>query len=331
MASNRSSTDLESAIGVLGSSPLDTVKTIISCLATLGNSAVIVVMLVRHKVFSSFTNRLILHQSFIDAAAGVVFYCSTVLKRPSTVVVSQEGNTADRLVCSFLFSDYFLWSLNVTSTYNLVIISLERFMGTCHPLKHRKHMNTTLKLGAVVTSWGVGFVYSFHLTLLVEPIRGRCQFVAVSHAMKICIGVLAFTVEYVLPILTMVYSYGKILIALTKNLVNPVTPRQHFVHRAKKNVLVTLLMVTTVFVICWTPSECYYVGVLVLNLRENETLYISFTTLLACNLFINPVIYSFIYHNFRFHLRDLVLGRFHRNRVENIAMNRRRSVNIGLP
>ena len=37
------------------------VNTIIACLAVLGNSLVITVMLLRRRVFSSFTNRLILH------------------------------------------------------------------------------------------------------------------------------------------------------------------------------------------------------------------------------------------------------------------------------
>ena len=322
MASNQSNNDMDLGTGVLGGSLLDNLKTIISCFAVLGNGAVIVVMLLRRKMFSSFTNRLILHQSCIDTAAGIVFYCSTVLKRPSTVVVSQAGNISDRLVCSLFFSDYFLWSLNVTSTYNLVIISLERFMATCYPLKYRRmHLNVKLRLGTAMTSWVVGFVYSTHQTLLVEPVGGRCQFIAISHAMKVFIGILAFTLEFALPMLTMLGSYAKILSTLKKNLVNPVNPRQHIVRRAKKNVLVTLLMVTMVFVICWTPSECYYVGSLLLNLPANETIYIAFTTLLACNLFINPFIYCFMYHTFRSQLRDLVLGRFLRNRVENIPLN----------
>ncbi|XP_038047573.1 melatonin receptor type 1B-like [Patiria miniata] len=329
MASNQnlSSGDFENGTGdewpesgVAVSPSLGAVKTIIACLAVLGNSVVIIVMLLRHKMFSSFTNRLILHQSCIDLAAGLVFFCSTVLKSPNTVVVSKEGNLSDKLICSLLFSDFFLWCLNVTSTYNLVAISLERFVATCHMAKWRNSCTKAkLRRGAMVTSWVVGFVYCSHMTLMVEPVQGRCQFVPISPSLKICIGVLALSIEYVVPVLIMTYSYVKILTMLTKNLANPVNPRQHIIRRAKKNILVTILLVIIVFAICWTPTECYYVGTLLLDLQPNEPVYTAFTTLLACNLFINPIIYSFIYKHFRAQLSDLLtLGRYRRNRVENI-------------
>ena len=63
---------------------------VIVCLTLLGNGTVIIVMVARRRQFSSFTNRLILHQSIIDALAGLVFFLHRIVKSPNLKVSEKK-------------------------------------------------------------------------------------------------------------------------------------------------------------------------------------------------------------------------------------------------
>ncbi|XP_038069078.1 neuromedin-U receptor 2-like [Patiria miniata] len=233
--------------------PLDAVYTIIACLAVLGNGLVITVMLLRRRVFNSFTNRLILHQSFIDSIAGVMFFLHHVVIKAKQISVSFEGSMTDQLSCRLIFSEFLLWGLYVASTYNLVMISLERFMATCHPVKHRNSLSVAKLKFAIGIAWGTGFIYSSHLILMLEPREGRCQFIDMETVLIVFLASLVLIVESLVPITILTYAYSRILIKLTKKSTNPPNGPRNVMNKAKKNVLVTTMLIGIMFVVCWTP------------------------------------------------------------------------------
>ena len=293
------------------------VNTIIACLAVLGNGMVITVMLLRRRVFSSFTNRLILHQSIIDCITGVVFFGQKVLRGPTTIV-SVEDTFYDHFVCRVVASDLFLWLMNATSTYNLVIISLERFMATCYPVKHRNSFSKSKLKIAVVIPWVTGLLYASHLLFLFEARLGECRPIFMEPGVRAIFSSAVVVTEYFAPITVLIYTYTRILIVLTKKLVNPVNGQQNTMSKAKKNVLVTTLLIAIMFVVCWTPIEAQFIYSTASNTPGMlSILYAPFTALVACNMFVNPIIYCFKYEKFRSQLKYLVLKRFRRNRVWN--------------
>ncbi|XP_071788461.1 galanin receptor 2b-like [Asterias amurensis] len=293
---------------------LDAVNATIASLAVICNGMVFTVMVIRHHAFKSFTNRLILHQSVIDAIAGVVFFLHKVIK-PVGITVSLQSNIYDQLVCRFMTSDYLLWSVNVASTYNLVIISLERLMATCYPVKYRNTWSRGMLKYAVGASWAIGFVYAAHMIIIYEPFNGRCRTVDMQLGVQVLVGATVVGMEYFIPIVIMVVSYTKILIMLRKKLLNPVIARQHNLAKAKKNVLMTVLLSGFLFVICWTPTEYDYLKELFFPELWDETVYIALTGLLACNMFINPIIYCLNYRHFRHQLNVLWRKGFRPNQV----------------
>ncbi|XP_022087616.1 substance-K receptor-like [Acanthaster planci] len=295
---------------------LDAINTIIACLAVLGNSMVISVMLLRPRVFSSFTNRLLLHQSVIDAVAGLLFLLFTVV-REFPVVVSREGNEYDQLVCRVVHSAFLLWSVNVTSTYNLVIISLERFMATCYPVRHRNTWSRAKLKFALAASWLIGFLYGSHLLFIFEPRQGECQPVAMGVGLQVLFGAVVVGIEYLIPMSIMVYTYSRILTSLSMRPGNPVSGQPNSLSRAKRNVLVTVLLAAVMFAVCWIPSELTYLNAVFFGDTFGEQVYEASTGVLACNMFVNPVIYCFMYERFRVQLRGLIMRRFRGNRVAN--------------
>ncbi|XP_038069067.1 galanin receptor type 1-like [Patiria miniata] len=292
------------------------VFTIIACLAVLGNGLVITVMLLRRRVFSSFTNRLILHQSAIDCVTGVVFFVWRVVLQIIQKPVFFEGNIIyAQLICRFITVDYFVWCMNVTSTYNLVIISLERFMATCHPVKHRNTWTSVKLKFAMGTAWAIGFMYGSHFAFLFEVNEGHCQPTELETSLKVFEISATITIEYLVPTTILIYTYSRIFMKLTKKSANPVHGARNTTNKAKKNVLVTTMLIGIMFVLCWTPIEVVYLYQQ-LSGDWSTPLYDIFTSLVACNMLVNPVIYCFKYEKFRSELRKLVLKRCRRNQVE---------------
>ncbi|XP_038069057.1 allatostatin-A receptor-like [Patiria miniata] len=294
---------------------LAAVYTLIACLAVLGNGMVITVMLLRRRVFSSFTNRLILHQSVIDCVAGVVFFLWRVVLQVIEKPMSFESNIYAQLMCRFINFDLFVWCMNVTSTYNLVIISLERFMATCHPVKHRNTCSSVKLKYAIGTAWAIGCIYSSHFAFLFEINEGYCQLTELETGLRVFQFSAEFTIEYLVPITILVCTYGRIIFTLTKKSANPMIGARNTTNKAKKNVLVTTILIGLMFVLCWTPIELLFLYSQLTG-DWNTSLYDPFTSLVACNMLVNPVIYCFKYEKFRSELRKLVLKRCRRNRVE---------------
>ncbi|XP_038069065.1 cephalotocin receptor 2-like [Patiria miniata] len=292
------------------------VYTIIACLAVLGNGMVITVMLLRRRVFRSFTNRLILHQSVIDCVTGVVFFVWRVVLQIIQKPVFFEGNIIyAQLICRFITVDFFVWCMNVTSTYNLVIISLERFMATCHPVKHRNTWTSVKLKFAMGTAWAIGFIYGSQFVFMFEVNEGYCRPAQLETGFKVFHALAGITFEYLVPVIILIYTYSRIIITLTKKSANPMNGARNTTNKAKKNVLVTTMLIGIMFVLCWTPTEVLAVYIQ-LSDDWKTPLYDIFTSLVACNMLVNPVIYCFKYEKFRSELSKLVLERCRRNRVE---------------
>ncbi|XP_038069049.1 galanin receptor type 1-like [Patiria miniata] len=294
---------------------LTAVYTLIACLAVLGNGMVITVMLLRRQVFSSFTNRLILHQSVIDCIAGVVFFVWQVILQIAPKTVFFDGYISDQLICRFVNVDVFVWCMNVTSTYNLVVISLERFMATCHPVKHRNSLSTAKLKFAMGTAWAIGFMYGSHFIFIFEVNEGQCQPTEFETGLKVFEISATITIEYLVPMTILIYTYSRIIITLTKKSSNQMNGAWKVMNKAKKNVLLTTILIGIMFVLCWTPVEVLY---LYKQLSEDWSTPLTdpFISLVACNMLVNPVIYCFKYEKFRSELSKLVLERCRRNRVE---------------
>ncbi|XP_038058598.1 allatostatin-A receptor-like [Patiria miniata] len=291
------------------------VNSVITSLALIGNGLVITVMLARRRVFSSFTNRLILHQSVIDSIAAVLFFLHKVVKSPG-LTVSDANTFLDQFVCRFLFPDILMWCVYVTSTYNLVIISLERFMATCYPLKHRKVISKGKLKFAVAATWVIGFVHGINLINLFEPHQGKCQLVSKTSGLALSQGMLNTLIRYTVPLIILIYAYTRILIRLHKKIVNPANIHQNFFRRAKENVLKTVLVAGIMFAICWFPIEYVYFRA-ILGHVPSMLVYRGVTALVSCNAAVNPVIYCFMYEHFRSQLKDVFRKRLRRNQVQN--------------
>ncbi|XP_071788446.1 galanin receptor 2b-like [Asterias amurensis] len=274
----------------------------IGCSAILGNSLVIFVMTVRRKQFSSSTNRLIRHQSIIDFVSGLVFLLMTGIKQTS-LLENVERNFVGVFLCRFIHSNFFVWGLGVTSTYNLVVISLERFLATCYPVKHRNYCSFFKIKVSMCVAWIIGFTHAISYVFIFTAKQSKCQFdpyfLVHTKLPLFCSEVL---VEFSIPIVLISFSYTRILLLLRHKLSDGTVNQQAdgVLSKAKRNVIVTMLIAGIMFFICWTPLEMMrFLVILGITREPNELTRTILTGLVMCNMSVNPVVYCFKYQHFR--------------------------------
>lgn len=295
---------------------LTVVNIVIACSAMLGNGMVIFVMTVRRRQFSSFTNRLIRHQSVIDFVSGVMLLTLKVIK-PTEVTLEGEESLWGEVACRFAQADVPLWTVNVASTYNLVVISLERFMATCYPVKHRNSCSLFRIKILMCSTWVVGFVNSLFLLSFFRVDQKVCKF-TLENPLTIPLLTLDICIQYLIPVVLMLFTYTRIILVLKKKLAGATDANQQphaNLYKAKQNVIETMLIAVVLFAICWTPFEIFKLKTFISKKISSSTAYIAVTGSLTCNMCVNPIVYCFKYKHFRSQLQKYVREKFRRNRV----------------
>ena len=120
-------------------------------------------------------------------------------------------------------------------------------------------------------------------------------------------GVGLVVVSFLIPILILIYCYGRIVWVLTRRIDSSLTSTglNDTFHVARTNTIKTLLTVALCFVICWSNNQIYY---LIYNLGfevDWTSTYYNFTVLMVfLNSTVNPFIYLIKYKDFHDALRN---------------------------
>ena len=274
------------------------VPILIGIVGILGNGLVCFVITYRYKHFNSFTNRLILNQSVIDLASSVVFLLQRFAPSPA-------GPSAPawwlNLVCRVWGTEFFLWTLTKASTYNLLVITLERYFAICYPIWHRNAFTHERVKCLSISVYFIGALLMMYAPFFSNKDYG-CYVVWDNQRAQIIFGIFTVIHVYLLPLCVIVLCYVNIWLRLRNREAargdNIVGGAQ--LGRVKKNVTITLLIVAIAFVVCWTPSSVTYALYnfgFPYDLRSDH--HAVFLTLVLFNMIINPFVYSFKYHEFR--------------------------------
>ena len=110
---------------------LRVIKTVLSLLGIFGNGLVCIVI---YKVsfMHTLTNALIFNQAAVDLVGSVVLLLSSNIPLPDRL----SNNAADWLLCRIWIGNLFLWGAFNASTFNLLSMTMERFLAIVFPLRH---------------------------------------------------------------------------------------------------------------------------------------------------------------------------------------------------
>ena len=123
-----------------------------------------------------------------------------------------------------------------------------------------------------------------------------------STLVHIIVGVLMIFVEYLIPLIIMIYCYSRVIWTLTRRIDSRLGMDDSF-RMARKNTIKTCLWISIIFVLCWTSTHVYYI---LYTVGYESQIFFTFSVLSAfANGTVNPFIYLVKYKDFQVALRKL--------------------------
>ena len=144
---------------------------------------------------------------------------------------------------------------------------------------------------------------------------GQCFDIWPSDVLQSGVGVLVVFISFLIPLIILIYCYGRILWVLRKRIDSSLdkggmSQSSAKFHKAQKNVIKTLFIVVLFLVFCFTYSEMFYLLYhLGYSMDFNGFHYKFSTVLFFFNCTVNPFIYLVNYRDFQEGLKLLLCKR----------------------
>ncbi|XP_006817319.1 galanin receptor 2a-like [Saccoglossus kowalevskii] len=276
---------------------------IIAVLGIIGNSVVLFVVY-RVKQMRTITNYFVAHQAFIDGISSILIVYHYLLP-----IVPIPSGIAGHTVCRLWAARYPLWSCLLASTYNLLALTVERYMAIVYPFRYIAFY-TSGKRACLIFAfiWVMCLLFKSINIPRIESDDGECIRVIVYTAMENkIIAILSFLIEYFIPLFLMSFAYMHIIVVLNSKIIriapgmpNPPKDDHDSMNVARRNVVKTLLLVAMAFAVLWAPNQIYYfISSINTNIVPNKVFHNVTVIVAFCNCCVNPVIYALKYRQFR--------------------------------
>ena len=298
-------------------------QTVIGIVGIFDNGLVCFVIC-KVRVMQTRTNAFIFHQAAIDLFGSTMILLKSEIPLPDPI----PDNTLGWFICHAWFS-FVLFFPFVLSSFNLLVLTMERYFAIVYPFKYQAAFSTwpRLKVGvAMAMCWVLAAALKSYLLLIFKEENGTCVPNPIPGSRAL--GILTAFMQYILPVAVMLFAYIRISVELKRGAarVGP-APAGHLpgasngpsmaesLLQARRNTFKTLLVVFITFLICWTPNQIIF---LMFNLgweiKFNEWFYFLSVAMVATNSCVNPVIYAFKYRQFRKGLCQIFCSR--RNNID---------------
>ena len=170
-------------------------------LGVLGNSFVLVVILSFTRMRKKVANYFIINQSLVDLLAAMLTIATYATKSMS--LSKSLSPYQQDVLCRLWLSTFPLWFALTSSTYNLVVLTLERYFKLVHPVTHNNVFTSRKALFAIGCVWLIGPLY--HASTLVPTTRmvdNQCVVGAIwpTRVMQKLYGFSTVILLYILPI-----------------------------------------------------------------------------------------------------------------------------------
>ena len=199
--------------GAFGSSSIiEKLYISIGIIGMTGNLFVIIVILNIKSMRKKLTNIYIVNQSVLDFSVSLFMVASSTAS--GTI---PWGGLAGSLYCKIWLTKYPLWSLLDSSTYNLVVLSVERYFEVVHPIRHKISFNKNRAIASIVFAWLMGPIINIYFFPTSGIVGGECFVYAFwpndSFQRGFIITIIAL--QFLIPLCTLIFAYGNIAYTLS--------------------------------------------------------------------------------------------------------------------
>ena len=274
-------------------------------MSLVGNTLVILTVLT-NKPMQTTLNYLLVNL----AVADMVFALSILIRYLIMPFITIPKGQTGRFLCTFLAGGGIGWIGAAESILCLVYIAVERYRAITHPLRQRGRFTRRRLKIFVVVGWILALLISFpdffrvknyHADLRLCIGDGKLDYAYISVQVNSLVWLI---LAGIVPVSIMVYLYSRVVHYLWLKPVQNLEASQRAALRYRKQVTITLIAVSVIYTICWTPKLTAYL----MEYWWEEITWIdnTGTVLLTFNCCVNPVLYSMRMKSFREHLRDML-------------------------
>ncbi|KAM7420490.1 hypothetical protein PAMA_014958 [Pampus argenteus] len=289
------------------------------CVVGLLGNVLVMYGVVRYTKMKTATNIYIFNLALADALS------TSTLPFQSAKYLMRTWPFGELLCKVVIAIDYYNM---FTSIFTLTMMSVDRYIAVCHPVR-ALDFRTPAKAKLIniciwILSSAVGVpVMIMAVTRVTDKGNTACtlRFPKPERywdtVMKICVFIFAFVV----PVLVITICYGLMILRLKSvRLLSGSKEKDRNMRRITRMVLV----VVTVFVICWTPIHIFIIIKTMVDIDHKNLLVMASWHLCIAlgytNSSLNPVLYAFLDENFKRCFRDFCLP--YRSRMEQNSFTR---------
>ncbi|XP_029012070.1 trace amine-associated receptor 13c-like [Betta splendens] len=277
---------------------------LVSCISLLTASLnlLVIVSISHFRQLHTPTNLLLLSLAVSDFLVGLIVM-------PFQIILIEPCWFLGNLLCVLY---YFLPFITVySSVTNMVLISVDRYVAICDPLRYSTIMSQLRVKHCVLLSWVYCLFYSFMLLYdnIKQPGRfnscfGECV-ISVNGAVDLVLG-------FIIPISAIIILYVRVFVVAVSQ---ARSMRSHVaavklqrsltvtVQSSELKAARTLGVVVVVFLMCYCPFYCISLSGYNLMIGSSSN---SIAFVLYFNSCLNPVIYVFFYRWFRKSIKLIV-------------------------
>lgn len=262
-------------------------------------NGVVLSVLLSKKLRAKTSYLLIINQVVLDFLSSLFLLPCYIVKIHKVYMTGHFG----KFICIVFFSDASVYSFQAGSITNLVLIAAERYFKIVHGVLHRTYFRRWMAFAGLIFIWIIAIFINIVFLWTTEVVDGGCYsyYYWPSGPSFVTYGGFVMVWEFVIPLVLFVYLYGRILFfvqqrmqAFHDNSTNQATTGnlQTNAHRSQMNVTITMIIVSSSFVLCWLPNQLFYLLTFIDDAYNIEAVYHGTVFLIFLNVCMNPLIYA---------------------------------------
>jgi 7 transmembrane receptor (rhodopsin family) len=265
------------------------------------NLFAIIILVLHDPLRKRLPNYFFINQSALDLVVGALQIIISILT---------SVNTSGLLLyvwCYAINSKVFFTGLLMASTWNLVVMSMERYLEIVHPIAHKMWLTRRRVFAAMISVWVLGVVYKCLGVLpVMKVVNGVCKSGQYANGAAATVGSLYNVIgEFLFPFCIITVCYVKISRATRKVNFSAAGPQMT---RVRRNIFKILTIFIVCFVLCAGPKQIFLIlystgGVSVDFTGPLYTGCVFLNYLICC---INPFIFLFKYEDFQRGVKTIV-------------------------
>ena len=173
-------------------------------------------------------NVLLINQSVIDLTASM-FLVMMGYNKTESVIASFSGWRAD-LYCKLIGSQLPLWMVSITSSWNLALVNLERYLSIVYPIFHKTGITKCHTVVSITVVWLIGPTFDFPYIYFTSGYRNG-TFVTTgiwpNYTVAVVVGVIGLLVQVLLPLIIMIGLYLSMMKVIRTKIANHTSVNQN--------------------------------------------------------------------------------------------------------